>query len=353
MSKDLDVEQAAGPTNDIKVETIAIQPAAAAAPVATVAEATVIAVTNGEKADDKPKLQQQQQSLNVTVTTTPEQATTAAASPQGTTSTTFTTTATITPSNIEAVNKGNNKSNMDPALINFKVLYVLTQLCGLTMIVLVGTWIGQHFGGLGGTANPSLEFNWHPLFMTIGFIYLYGNSILIYRGFRTTRKKTLKLTHASIHMGAFILTVIALKTVFDSHNLAKPTPIPNMYSLHSWLGLSAVIIFSLQYVAGFVAYLAPGIRENYKIAMMPFHIYFGLFGFVLAIASALMGLTEKAIFAIPTYSALPAAGVLANIIGVLYVIFGGLVVYLATEPAYKRKALPEDTALLSTNSATE
>ncbi|XP_064552512.1 plasma membrane ascorbate-dependent reductase CYBRD1 isoform X3 [Drosophila montana] len=235
---------------------------------------------------------------------------------------------------------------MDPALINFKVLYVLTQLCGLTMIVLVGTWIGQHFGGLGGTDNPRLEFNWHPLFMTIGFIYLYGNSILVYRGFRTTRKKTLKLTHAGIHLAAFVLTVIALKTVFDSHNLVDP-PIPNMYSLHSWLGLSAVIIFCLQYVAGFMAFLVPGMRENYKIALMPLHIYFGLFGFVLAIASAVMGLTEKAIFTLgANYSTLPAAAVLTNIIGVLYVIFGALVVYLATEPSYKRKALPEDTALL-------
>ncbi|KRG06128.1 plasma membrane ascorbate-dependent reductase CYBRD1 isoform X3 [Drosophila mojavensis] len=237
---------------------------------------------------------------------------------------------------------------MDPTLINFKVLYVLTQLCGLTMIVLVGTWIGQHFGGLGGTDNPKQEFNWHPLFMTIGFIYLYGNSILVYRGFRTTRKKTLKLTHAGIHMAAFVLTVIALKTVFDSHNLVDP-PIPNMYSLHSWLGLSAVIIFCLQYVAGFMAFLVPGMRENYKIALMPLHIYFGLFGFVLAIASAVMGLTEKAIFAIPNYSKLPSAGVLANIIGVLYVVFGGLVVYLATEPSYKRKPIPEDTALLTAN----
>ncbi|KPU77557.1 uncharacterized protein Dana_GF24874, isoform E [Drosophila ananassae] len=249
---------------------------------------------------------------------------------------------------------GSNKTNMDPALINFKVLYVLTQLVGLTMIVLVGTWIGQHFGGLGGTSNPKLEFNWHPLFMTIGFIYLYGNSILIYRGFRTTRKKTLKLTHAGIHLAAFVLTVIALKTVFDSHNLASP-PIPNMYSLHSWLGLSAVIIFSLQYVAGFVAFLAPGLRENYRIAMMPLHIYFGLFGFGLAIASALMGLTEKAIFAItnPPYSTLPPAGLLANVIGVLYVVFGALVVYLATEPSYKRKPIPEDTALLTSSSANE
>lgn len=118
---------------------------------------------------------------------------------------------------------------------------------------------------------------------------------MIYRAFRTVRKKALKLTHASIHLGAFILTVIALKTVFDSHNLATK-PIPNMYSLHSWLGLGAVLIFSLQYVFGFVAYLLPSAKESLKVALMPIHIYFGVFGFGLAIASALMGLTEKAIF---------------------------------------------------------
>ncbi|XP_060660612.1 plasma membrane ascorbate-dependent reductase CYBRD1 isoform X1 [Drosophila nasuta] len=338
MSKDLDIEQAAQttatstPTAAPTTTSIEVK----AEPVAVVELAAAAAAANGEnngKADQQQ--QQQPQAVTAAVTTT----ITEQVQP------------TVAAADAVASKGGNNKSTMDPALINFKVLYVLTQLCGLTMIVLVGTWIGQHYGGLGGSSNPKLEFNWHPLFMTIGFIYLYGNSILVYRGFRTTRKKTLKLTHAGIHMAAFILTVIALKTVFDSHNLADP-PIPNMYSLHSWLGLSAVIIFGLQYVAGFTAFLVPGMRENYKIALMPLHIYFGLFGFVLAIASAVMGLTEKAIFSLgANYSTLPAAGVLANIIGVLYVIFGALVVYLATEPSYKRKPLPEDTALLASNGA--
>lgn len=118
---------------------------------------------------------------------------------------------------------------------------------------------------------------------------------MVYRGFRLARKKALKITHAAIHMGAFILTVIALVTVFDSHNLAAQ-PIPNMYSLHSWLGLSAVILFCLQYVVGFTAYLVPGAKESARAAIMPLHIYFGLFGFVLSIAAALMGITEKLLF---------------------------------------------------------
>ncbi|KAH8316930.1 hypothetical protein KR074_006605 [Drosophila pseudoananassae] len=344
MSKDANVEQAK-PGEEQQAAT-AVEPAA---PTMVSTATTVIAVTNGEAPPEVPPAAgtEAAAALPVTEQGKPAAATTIAgielAADKGTPQA----------AHLQQVDSS-NKTNMDPALINFKVLYVLTQLVGLTMIVLVGTWIGQHFGGLGGTSNPKLEFNWHPLFMTIGFIYLYGNSILIYRGFRTTRKKTLKLTHAGIHLAAFVLTVIALKTVFDSHNLASP-PIPNMYSLHSWLGLSAVIIFSLQYVAGFVAFLAPGLRENYRIAMMPLHIYFGLFGFGLAIASALMGITEKAIFAItnPPYSTLPPAGLLANVIGVLYVVFGALVVYLATEPSYKRKPIPEDTALLTSSSANE
>uniref|UniRef100_W8ART3 Cytochrome b reductase 1 n=1 Tax=Ceratitis capitata TaxID=7213 RepID=W8ART3_CERCA len=238
------------------------------------------------------------------------------------------------------------KMDEDATLTNFKVLYVVTQLCGLTMIILVSCWVGIHLGGVGGTANPKLEFNWHPLFMTIGLIFLYGNSILVYRGFRNVRKKTLKFAHAGIHLTAFVLTVIALITVFDSHNLPVP-PIPNMYSLHSWIGMGAVIVFGLQYVAGFTAYLAPGWRQALKVAYMPLHIYFGLFGFVLAIASALMGITEKALFSISDYSSFSSSGVMANSLGCLYVIFGALVVYLVTEGSYKRKPLPEDAVLLT------
>ncbi|XP_055373336.1 plasma membrane ascorbate-dependent reductase CYBRD1 isoform X2 [Condylostylus longicornis] len=243
-----------------------------------------------------------------------------------------------------------NQSAVD--LGNFKVLYLVTQLVGITLIILMTSWIGIHLNGFGGTSNPSIEFNWHPFLMTIGMIFLYGNSILIYRGLRQTRKKKLKLIHATIHGIAFILIVIALITVFDSHNLAVP-PIPNMYSLHSWLGLGAVILFAGQWVGGFVAFLLPGMKESLKATIMPFHVYFGLFGFVLAIASALMGLTEKAIFSMSkSYANLPNSGLILNVIGVLMAVFGGMVVYLASEPSYKRRPLPED-AMLLTNAPNE
>lgn len=180
-------------------------------------------------------------------------------------------------------------------LVNFRLVYIISQLVGIVVVILMICWIGIHLGGLAWTSNPAVQFNWHPLLMTLGMIFLYGNSILVYRGFRYARKRPLKLTHAGLHAGAFLFTVIALIAVFDSHNLNNP-PLANMYSLHSWVGLSAVLLFSFQYVVGFVTFLFPQLKDPIKETVMPIHIFFGLLGFVMAVGAALLGLSEKALF---------------------------------------------------------
>jgi cytochrome b-561 len=80
---------------------------------------------------------------------------------------------------------------------------------------------------------------------------------------------------------------------------------------------------------------------------MPVHIFFGLLGFVLAIAAALLGISEKAFFSMPDYKDMPSGGLLVNCIGILMVVFGSFVAFLVTEPSYKREPLPEDAMLLS------
>lgn len=52
-----------------------------------------------------------------------------------------------------------------------------------------------------------------------------------------------KIAHASLHLMAFILTVLGLVAVFKYHNNYK---IANLYSLHSWLGITAVFLFACQ-----------------------------------------------------------------------------------------------------------
>lgn len=53
----------------------------------------------------------------------------------------------------------------------------------------------------------------------------------------------MKFIHAGLHTVAFVLAVISLVAVFDFHNYKS---IPNMYSLHSWIGLMGVVFYTLQ-----------------------------------------------------------------------------------------------------------
>ena len=86
----------------------------------------------------------------------------------------------------------------------------------------------QGFAGSG-----DLEFNWHPLLMTLSLVYLYGNGILVYRYSRedtvwygilvcriarNERKSRLKVAHAVVMGAATLIACAGLKAVFDFHS---------------------------------------------------------------------------------------------------------------------------------------
>ena len=75
--------------------------------------------------------------------------------------------------------------------------FIISQVIGVSMVVLMSIWTGHFMGGFTGQSNPQLEFNWHPLLLTISLVYLYGNGILIYRLGRNERKSRLKVAHAT------------------------------------------------------------------------------------------------------------------------------------------------------------
>lgn len=74
---------------------------------------------------------------------------------------------------------------------------------------------------------------------------LYITAVITYRTLRSTTKYQAKLIHAAFQAIGFIFAVLGLIAVFRSHNEAKPK-IPNAYSLHSWIGLGATVLFSAQ-----------------------------------------------------------------------------------------------------------
>jgi cytochrome b-561 len=62
----------------------------------------------------------------------------------------------------------------------------------------------------------------------------------------------MKTIHAVLHATVFVFVIVALKAVFDSHNhniddkTGQLAPIPNLYTLHSWCGITVVSLFGLQ-----------------------------------------------------------------------------------------------------------
>ena len=120
-------------------------------------------------------------------------------------------------------------------------------------------------------------------------------AILVYRVLRNERKKLLKLIHAGLNGTALVFALFAIWAVIHFHN-AKG--IPNYYSLHSWIGAMTLTMFSLQYAFGFVSFLFPGIPLNYRTLIMPYHVFLGVTIFIMACATALIGITEKAFFSL-------------------------------------------------------
>ncbi|XP_070979212.1 plasma membrane ascorbate-dependent reductase CYBRD1-like [Oncorhynchus clarkii lewisi] len=228
---------------------------------------------------------------------------------------------------------------LEMAMENFKqFLFALSAAVtvGFVSIIFVLRWVFYFKEGLawdGGLA----EFNWHPVLIVTGFIFMQGIAIIVYRLPWTWKcsKLMMKFIHAGLNILAFIFAAISLVAVFDFHNSQN---IPNMYSLHSWVGLAAVILYSLQLVLGVCIYLVPITPTYLRAAFMPLHIYSGLFIFTSVIATALMGITEKLIFGLknPSYKDSPPEATFVNVLGVLIVIFGGIILWIATRPSWKR-----------------
>jgi len=145
------------------------------------------------------------------------------------------------------------------------ILYFLQKFLAASMFLFLLIWIFVHAGGVGWHSEPKLEFNLHPMAMSFGFVFLNGEAITVYRGARNTPKKKTKLIHMVLQLAALTLSILGIIFAFDSHNYENP-PIPNLYTLHSWMGILTTSVFVCQWATGFFFLLASlcinGIEEK-------------------------------------------------------------------------------------------
>lgn len=206
-------------------------------------------------------------------------------------------------------------------------------LVGLVACFLVFYWSVHHRGGLAWTSsNTALIFNYHPVLMVAGFVFVSSEAVLIYRTGGGSRRSR-KARHLALHLLALALGGVGIWAAFRAHNESVP-PKDNLYSLHSWLGMAAAVLFGVQWLAGFYTYWYPGARSAGRSAYLPWHVLGGLSVYVLGLIAAETGILEKVTFLqmhkiAGHYDAEP---LLANSLGLLVALLGALTILAAVVP---------------------
>ncbi|RLN30476.1 putative ascorbate-specific transmembrane electron transporter 1 [Panicum miliaceum] len=106
--------------------------------------------------------------------------------------------------------------------------------------------------------------------MLLGPIVLGGEAILCYRSLPLARDAGKKA-----HLGVY--------AVFMFH---IDSGIPNLYSLHSWVGITAISLYALQWAAGFFSFFFSGASPATRRKAVPWHAITGLLVFVLTVGTS-------------------------------------------------------------------
>ncbi|KAG9441142.1 hypothetical protein H6P81_016996 [Aristolochia fimbriata] len=211
--------------------------------------------------------------------------------------------------------------------VDGRVFTYVAHVLAVASAVMVLVWCIYYRGGLAFEAtNKSLIFNIHPVLMLIGFVILGSEAIISYKALPFS-KEVKKLIHLVLHAIALVLGIVGIYAAFKFHN---ESGIANLYSLHSWIGLGTICLYAIQWVFGFVVFFFPGGTPSLRSGALPWHVVFGLFVYLLALATVQLGFLEKLTFL--QNSGLDKYGPEAFLVNfnAIAVIFFGAFVVLAT-----------------------
>ncbi|EFH43863.1 hypothetical protein ARALYDRAFT_329112 [Arabidopsis lyrata subsp. lyrata] len=187
--------------------------------------------------------------------------------------------------------------------INAMAVTFVAHALAVIAAIMVLVWSISYRGGLAWEAtNKNLIFNLHPVLMLIGFIILGGEGN---KNFHFAFYFHYKLQIASVGETseevdppytpaiALALGIFGICAAFKNHN---ESGIPNLYSLHSWIGIGVISLYGFQWVYSFIVFFFPGGSTNLRSGLLPWHAMLGLFVYILAVGNAALGFLEKLTF---------------------------------------------------------
>jgi hypothetical protein len=181
----------------------------------------------------------------------------------------------------------------------FGVLWCFAQVGLWGSVLLFLYWVLKFDKGFAWTNDKKKQFNLHSFLMIVGFIFLNGQAMLIYKTFLCCKKIYNKITHTIFFVLSISIITFGMIVGIQGQHIAPPDQTPvHFYSIHACIGLVTVALFGLQFLVGFVSYLVLLCCEKatagYRARLLPTHVTMGLIIYGLAIAGCISGLLQTA-----------------------------------------------------------
>ncbi|UJR17110.1 hypothetical protein I4U23_004006 [Adineta vaga] len=143
---------------------------------------------------------------------------------------------------------------------HYPKLLLFGEIFGLLSVIAVGFLFNENVSAntYNWQKNP---FSYHPLMMTLGLMFCYGNAILLYRTFRKSPKLIVKICHALFLLISFACGAVGFTAIFRSKQLGQR---PHFMTFHSWLGLATLVFIYLTMDLWFRLLLSSTIEFGYS-----------------------------------------------------------------------------------------
>lgn len=172
---------------------------------------------------------------------------------------------------------------------------LLAHILALTALGIVCAWANSLGGVSWKEGEAKLVFNWHPIFMVIAFVFMTMSSLSFRMRGSSANRGITKAMHVSLWSTAALFMVVGLIAVFKSHNDPISGYIANLYSVHSWVGITVLILYALQFLVGSFSFglKIMNLSPVTKARMMLLHKFFGPFIYTSVAITILLGIQEK------------------------------------------------------------
>ncbi|XP_050434818.1 lysosomal membrane ascorbate-dependent ferrireductase CYB561A3-like [Adelges cooleyi] len=206
-------------------------------------------------------------------------------------------------------------------------------LASVAAIVCISVIYKEGYFGESGNANSAVINktqirNWHYTLSTVGFIYLYGNSMFMIK----KSKKNTTLPYIMLHTFALLVSALSVFLMVVRREMGKSNNsldlksmlFGHLYSLHSWIGATTMLFFTLQWLTAVITFAMPCFHR----IGLPLGKQFSMYTIVIATSAILTGVNEHAVYSLNTeYMDYSSEGLALNSFGILVLIFSLLTIY--------------------------